>query len=220
MPITVDGVALTWLGHAGFLIEPADGKRPSCVIDPFLPQDRTVDPRPVDVALITHPHYDHLSVDDLDGFVGEATALVAVEACRKELVEAWPDHDLVFVAPGDTTEVRGVGIEAVPAYNVNKNYHPRDEGWVGYVLDVGGTRIYHAGDTDLVPAMDALDDLDVALLPVGGTYTMDATEAVKAAELLDARVCVPMHFGSVVGTPRDAERFVEALGDRGRMPEG
>lgn len=222
MPFTVEGVEMRWLANSGFVIEPGAG--PSIVIDPYEVAGSGVEPRPVDAAFITHPHYDHLSVEDLEGFVGDDTVLVSVEGSRPDLEAAFPDHELVVVAPGDETEVEGVPVEAVPAYNVNKNYHPRDEDWVGFVLtldagaDDGPVRLYHAGDTDRIPAMEDLN-VDVALLPVGGTYVMDHEEAAKAAGVLDARVFVPMHYGSVAGTPRDAERFAEVVGDRAVLPK-
>lgn len=204
------GIEVSWLGHAGFYLE----TDPSIVVDPFHARD----PRPVDLALITHPHFDHLRPEDLDAFVGPSTTIVSVEASRPDVQEHWPDRDFVAVAPGDEIEVAGATVEATPAYNVDKNYHPRDVGWVGFVVEVGGTRIYHAGDTDRIPAMEDVE-ADVALLPVSGTYVMSAEEAVEAADVIDAAAYVPMHFGSVVGTDRDAERFCKAVGERAHMPK-
>lgn len=205
------GVPVRWLGHAGFYLD----TDPNVVVDPF----RARDPRPVDVALITHPHFDHLSVDDLDGFVGPTTTIVTVASAREEIEANWADRPVEIVAPGDTVAVDGLTVEATPAYNVDKNYHPHEEGWVGFVVEVDGTRIYHAGDTDRIPEMEDLD-VDAALLPVSGTYVMDAEEAAEAAEILDAEAYVPMHYGSVVGTDRDAERFAARVGDRVHLPEG
>lgn len=204
-------VPIRWLGHAGFHLD----TDPSVVVDPF----RARDPRPVDVALITHPHFDHLSVEDLDGFVGPTTTIVSVDAARDEIEAHWSDRPFEVVAPGDEIAVDGLTVEATPAYNVDKTYHPRDERWVGFVVEVDGTRIYHAGDTDRIPEMADLE-VDMALLPVSGTYVMDADEAAEAAGILDAEAYVPMHYGSVVGTDRDAERFAERVGDRVHVPEG
>lgn len=204
------GVTCRWLGHAGIHLE----TDPSVVVDPF----RARDPRPVDVVLVTHPHFDHLSLEDLEGFVGPSTRFVTVADAEPDLAERWPDRDVDVVAPGDRVEVHGVSIEAVPAYNLDKNYHPRDAGWVGFVMGVDGVRLYHAGDTDRIPQMEGLD-VDVAFLPVSGTYVMDVDEAVEAADVLDADLAVPIHFGATVGTDRDARRFVEALGKRGVLPK-
>ena len=100
----------------------------------------------------------------------------------------------------------GVKIRAVPAYNIDKPFHPKDAGGLGYVIEVGGKKIYFAGDTDLIPEMKGLE-VDGAILPVGGVYTMDAEEAARAFKLIGAEEGIPMHYGSVVGTGADGERF-------------
>ena len=110
--------------------------------------------------------------------------------------------------PGDSLSVEGIKIEAVPAYNIGKQFHPKTSGWVGYIVTIGGQRIYHPGDTDLIPEMEKIK-ADVALLPVGGTYTMTAEEAAEAANKIKPRVAVPMHFGTIVGSIKDAEKFKE-----------
>lgn len=187
---------IRWLGHASFLIE--DGK--NIYIDPFRLQEGLP---AADLILITHDHSDHLSPEDLSKIVKESTVIVSVAAAKDKLPEK-----VVFrpVRPGDTLTVKDVRIEVVPAYNVKKKFHSKDSGLVGYVVRAGGRSIYHAGDTDMVPEMNSIK-ADVALLPVGGTYTMDATDAAKAANAIKPKVAVPMHYGTIVGSDKDAKTF-------------
>jgi L-ascorbate metabolism protein UlaG (beta-lactamase superfamily) len=121
------------------------------------------------------------------------------------------------VKPGDRAEVQGVAIEAVSAYNTSKfrspgkPFHPQGDGKVGFVIGLGGIRIYHAGDTDEIPEMSAVTGVDVALLPVSGTYVMTAAEAVKACNAIRPKLAIPMHYGSIVGAVADAEAFKESV---------
>lgn len=187
---------IRWLGHAGFLIE---GDK-SIYIDPYkIPEGLT----PADIVLITHDHADHLSPGDLGKIIKESTVIVSVAATKDKVPKK-----SVFrkVEPGDTLTVGGVRIEVVPAYNVKTKFHPKDSGLVGYVVHTGGRSIYHAGDTELTPEMSKIK-ADVALLPVGGTYTMDAAEAAKAADAIKPKVAIPMHYGSIVGSEDDAKAF-------------
>jgi L-ascorbate metabolism protein UlaG (beta-lactamase superfamily) len=113
------------------------------------------------------------------------------------------------IEPGQRIDLgNGVIVEAYPAYNVDKDFHPKANGWVGYVVEVGGRRVYIAGDTDRIPEMKGIR-CDVAFLPVGGTYTMTAEQAAAAAKDISPKLAVPMHWGNIVGTRADAERFVE-----------
>ncbi len=189
---------ITWLGHDGFLIK-GDGK--AIVIDPF--QVRKCEP--ADVILVTHEHYDHCSPEDIQK-VQEASTVIVTEADSAKKLSG----DVRVVQPGDKLTVSGIQIEAVPAYNTNKNFHPKQNGWLGFVLTVDGVRIYHAGDTDLIPEMDSIK-ADIALLPVSGTYVMTAEEAVEAAKIIKPKLVIPMHYDSIVGSADDARRFSDAL---------
>jgi len=115
------------------------------------------------------------------------------------------------VRPMDRTEVDGVRIETIPAYNPAKPFHPREKGWVGFVVEMDGMRYYQPGDTDLIEEMKHLKNIDVAVFPVGGKYTMDWKEAAEAARLIRPKYAIPMHWGEIVGSRKDAERFVKAL---------
>ena len=189
---------ITWLGHDGFLIK-GDGK--AIVIDPF----QVKKCEPADVILVTHEHYDHCSPEDIQK-VQEASTVIVTEADSAKKLSG----DVRVVQPGDKLTVSGIQIEAVPAYNTNKNFHPKQNGWLGFVLTVDGVRIYHAGDTDLIPEMDSIK-ADIALLPVSGTYVMTAEEAVKAAKIIKPKLVIPMHYGAIVGSEDDARRFRDAL---------
>lgn len=167
--------------------------------DPFKVQGA---PHDADVVLISHDHFDHLSPEDLVKVQKKGCVIVAAAACRGKL-----EGDARFVKAGDALEVKGVKIQAVPAYNVDKKFHPKAAGYVGYVFELDGTRVYFAGDTDLIPEMAEVR-ADVALLPVSGTYVMTAREAVDAATRLGARVVIPMHYGDIIGTAKDA-KFLE-----------
>lgn len=183
-----------WLGNAGFMIT---GRR-VIYIDPY--QLRF--PKIGDIILITHDHPDHCSPDDVKWLRKGATIIVAPETCAAKF-----KGDVRTVKPGNTLTIKGVNIEVMPAYNLDKPFHPKEAGGVGYIITtVEGIRIYHAGDTDLIPEMDRVKT-DVALLPVGGTYIMDAVEAAQAANKIKPKVAIPMHWGSTVGSRQDAEKF-------------
>ena len=186
-----------WLGHDTFRIV---GER-IIYTDPF--KIRREDTS--DIILITHEHRDHCSPDDIKKVAGDDTVIVATPDCASKLSE-----DIITVKPGDKINIKGVDIEAVPSYNTNKQFHPKDNAWVGYIFTVSGQRIYIAGDTDYIPEMKDFI-VDIALLPVSGTYVMTAEEAVKAALDINPGVAVPMHYNSIVGSIDDAKRFAEAL---------
>jgi L-ascorbate metabolism protein UlaG (beta-lactamase superfamily) len=197
--------SVVWLGHAGFRIE-ASGAM--VYIDPYrVPADAP----PADVILVTHGHYDHFSPQDVAALSHDETWTIAPAA----VAERASGH-VASIAPRETLELdhlRGIDVTAVAAYNTSKRdsdgnaFHPREAGWVGFDVNVRGERLYHAGDTDVIPEMDAVVGVDVALLPVCGTYVMTAGEAVEAARRIQPRVAVPMHWGSHLGTRADAETF-------------
>jgi L-ascorbate metabolism protein UlaG (beta-lactamase superfamily) len=160
-----------------------------------------------DVILITHAHADHYQPEEIERLRGDGTQLVAPHDIAREL-----SGEVTPVAPGDSVEVAGVRIQAVPAYNIAEERleaHPKANNWVGYVLTLGDRTYYHAGDTDHVPELDSVR-ASVSFLPIGGTYTMGAEEAGGLARAIGPDLAVPMHYGFVVGSPADADRFAEA----------
>lgn len=189
---------ITWLGHDGFLIK---GDDRVIVIDPF----QVNQCEPADIILISHEHYDHCSPKDVNKIRKDSTVVVTEAQSAKKL-----SGDVRVVQPGDKLTVSGIPIEAVPSYNTNKSFHPKENGWLGFIVTVDGVRIYHAGDTDRIPEMASFQ-VDIALLPVSGTYVMTAEEAVEAAGMIKPKVVIPMHYGAIVGSSDDAKRFCEAL---------
>jgi L-ascorbate metabolism protein UlaG (beta-lactamase superfamily) len=196
------GVKFSWLGHDGFRI--TGGK--TVYIDPYKLSDAQRNRKDADIVFISHNHFDHLSMDDLKHVVGPNTTIVAARECAAQLKPLGVETKLV--APGDTLTVKDVEIEVLAAYNTNKDFHPKADGKVGYVITMGGLRVYHTGDTDIIPEMDSAKP-DVALVPVSGTYVMAADEAARATdERIKPKVlAIPMHYASIVGTEDDARRF-------------
>ena len=190
----------TWLKNSAYRWE-GDGL--TIYIDPWGVGD---DAPEADVIFITHGHYDHYSPEDIERVRNPTTRIVAPRETAAEL-----SGNVQAVAPGDAVEVGGIKAQAVPAYNVAEDRldkHPKSNGWVGYILQLGDTSYYHAGDTDHVPELESVP-AQVAFLPVGGTFTMDASEAAGLARTMSPELAVPMHYGFVAGTPADGERFKE-----------
>ena len=189
---------IQWLGHDGFAFKTDEA---TIVIDPF----ELAAPVSADILLITHPHYDHCSVDDINAVKKPSTVIVTEAESAGKL-----PGDVRVVKPGETVQVAGFSIEAVPAYNIDKSFHPKSKNWLGFIMTIDGKRVYHAGDTDLIPEMKTFS-VDVALLPVSGTYVMTADEAIEAAKQLKPEVAIPMHYDAIVGSREDAARFKKAL---------
>lgn len=185
---------ITWLGHASFKIKAPEGV---IYIDPW----KLHNGEPADLILITHDHFDHFSADDVKKIRKADTTIITTASVAAQL-----KGNVQTVKAGDTLTVKGVKIEVVPAYNPRKEFHPKPAGGVGFIITVGGRRIYHAGDTDAIPEMNNIK-ADVALLPVGGKYTMTADEAAEVANKIKPRVAVPMHWGDIIGSRADAESF-------------
>jgi L-ascorbate metabolism protein UlaG (beta-lactamase superfamily) len=185
-----------WLGHATLLFKA--GK--IVYIDPYQLKGNPVK---ADLILITHDHYDHLSEADIDKIRTEDTILVMPAAVQKDL-----RGDVRKIAIGETLNFGNIAVRAVPSYNTNKNFHPKSAGNVGYILTIDNIRYYHAGDTDIIPEMEDFD-VDVAFLPVGGTYTMTPEEAAAAARIIGPKIAVPIHYDSIVGSMEDAQSFAK-----------
>lgn len=186
---------LTWLGHAGFFFHGP----PRTYVDPF----RIAGGPEAELVLITHPHYDHCSPRDLAKIVGEETEILCPADCLTALSELPGSRRLM--EPGTKVDLRGLSIEAVPAYTRKSRMHGRDNAWLGYIVDVDGVRWYHAGDTDYIPEMRSIK-ADVACLPISGGETMNLVEAAAAANCISPQVVVPMHYG-IIGDSIDPELF-------------
>ncbi len=208
--------SLEWLGHSGFRIK---DRGATIYIDPY----RVEEGPPADLILVTHGHYDHYSPQDIERLSHDGTWLVAPAAVAERAAGR-----VASIAPGEGLELEplaGIEVAAVAAYNTSKRdregrlFHPPEAGWVGFDLNVRGQRLYHSGDTDVIPEMDRVVGVDVALLPVSGTYVMTAGEAAEAARRIQPRTAIPMHWGDHIGTRADAEAFADKAPGAVRIPE-
>jgi L-ascorbate metabolism protein UlaG (beta-lactamase superfamily) len=193
-----------WLGHASFRID--DGAV-RIYIDPW---KLAAGAPKADVILITHSHYDHYSAEDIAKIETPTTVFVAPADVTAKLTK----RHVITAAPGGSYDAGPVKVTAVAAYNAAKDFHPRANGWVGYIVTLSnGQRIYHAGDSDVTPEMKNVQ-ADVALMPCGGTYTMTAAEVAAAANVFKPAVLVPMHWGDIIGSQQDAEAVAKAFHGR------
>ena len=204
----INGIELKWLGHSGFQIK----NHRVIYIDPYNIKDGL---EKADIVLITHSHYDHCSFADLDKIIQEGTRIIAPPACQSTIAKFKIPLRIELVEPGQEFEIGDLKISTLPSYNIDKHFHPQSEGWVGYVMKIGDIIIYHSGDTDLIPEMQKLTGYKqqgkefIALLPVGGRFTMSAEEAAEAAAIIKPTLAIPMHWGSIIGSEEDAKEFVE-----------
>ncbi len=164
-----------------------------------------------DIVLISHEHFDHLSLEDLNKVVFPGTTIVASPLC-KDGIKDLKVKQIRFLDPGGKITVGKVEIETYPAYNINKfrepghPFHPVGEKRLGFLFTMDGTRVYYAGDADFIPEMNDIA-CDIALLPVSGTYVMTPEEAAEAALAIHPKIAVPMHYGAIVGSDADAIKF-------------
>ena len=199
--------SIQWFGQASIKIQ-YSGK--SIFIDPYKLKIRDK----ADAVLITHPHFDHFSVEDIHKIATPETVIFCpIEL--KDKASALGLAKVYTVSPGFESEWKGINIHAVPAYNVVKtDKHPKSSNWVGYILDFGHVKVYHTGDTERIPEMKSTE-CDIILLPLGQTYTMNSLdEAVKAVIDTKATVAMPIHYAMYEGTTADAEQFKKMLEDR------
>jgi L-ascorbate metabolism protein UlaG (beta-lactamase superfamily) len=204
-----DGIKFHWLGHDGYKLTVED--KTNIYIDPYKISDSHHNKNDADIILISHNHFDHLSVDDLKHVIGNNTTIVAAKECIEQLKNVRV-AETKGVVPGDMLTVQGIPIETTAAYNTNKHFHPKADGKVGFIITLNKMRIYHTGDTDDIPEMNGTDP-DVALVPVSGTYVMTAEEAAKAIneKIKPKKLAIPMHYGSIVGTQKDAVKFKQLV---------
>lgn len=160
-----------------------------------------------DVIFITHDHYDHYSEEDIDKVIKERTIIVAPEdMLTKLLKKGFERENILLVEPNEKYRVRGIEFQTIPAYNVNKQFHPKANEWVGYLIELEGITYYIAGDTDITEENKKVN-CDVAFVPVGGTFTMDYKEAAELINEIKPKIAVPTHYGSIVGEKSDGVSF-------------
>jgi len=203
-----EGINIERLGHDTFKL--TNGK--VLYFDPhILPKD----PQKADIILVSHEHFDHCDTDKINDLIQPGTIIVTPRACEKKI-----KGNKRIIRPGESLDLEGgITVEAVYAYNINKfrspgvPFHPRSEDYLGYIVTFNHQRIYHAGDTDNIPELRELRDIDIALLPVSGTYVMTVEEAIEAAKVIKPKLAIPMHYGVIVGEEKDALAFKEGLRD-------
>lgn len=202
---------LHWLGHASFRF---DGSK-IIYFDPWkLPKNS----KKAEIIFISHDHFDHFSKDDVASLSTKDTIIVTDKSVGKQLQGMLVCKEIKTLEPGNnftllTSEVNRVKVQAVSSYNLNKEFHPKETKKLGFIVTIDGISIYHAGDTDYIPEMKDYA-CDIALLPVSGTYVMTADEAANAALTIRPRAAIPMHYGDIVGSNSDAERFRDLLKDK------
>ena len=183
-------------------------KEKTIYIDPFKIDKNYND---ADIVFITHDHYDHYSEEDIDKVINENTTIIIPEELLTKLLRKGINKNaIITVEPNEKYMVQGIKFETIPAYNTNKTFHPKKNGWVGYIIIINGIRYYIAGDTDITEENKKVK-CDVAFVPVGGTYTMDFKEAAQLINEIQPKIAVPIHYGSVVGTKQDATDFIKLL---------
>ena len=183
-------------------------KEKTIYIDPFK-IDRNYND--ADIVFITHDHYDHYSEEDIDKVINENTIIIIPEELLTKLLRKGINKNaIITVEPNEKYMVQGIKFETIPAYNTNKTFHPKENGWVGYIIIINGIRYYIAGDTDITEENKQVK-CDVAFVPVGGTYTMDFKEAASLINEIKSKIAIPIHYGSIVGTEQDAIDFIRLL---------
>lgn len=202
---------ITWFGHASFKIE-TSGK--IIYIDPYvLPKGSPL----ADIILITHGHYDHCDSEKVDEIRTEKTKIVVTMGARVKLsaenVKAIKPEDS-FGMQFPVLDHEEIKIQAVPAYNLSKHFHPKGDG-VGFIIESEGKKVYYAGDTDFIPEMKSFHGLTVAIVPIGGTYTMDIDNAVKAVLSMKPKIAIPMHYNFLGGLEADANDFKQKVESQG-----
>lgn len=161
-----------------------------------------------DYIFITHSHYDHLSIEDIKRIIKKETIIITPQSGEKDLKNNFPDNEIIIVEPNKEYEIKKVSFETTNAYNLNKNFHLKENKWVGYLIKLNKVKYYIAGDTDYIAELKNIR-CDIAFLPIGGKYTMNYEEAADMANKIDAKIIVPTHYGSIVGKSEDAYRFKE-----------
>ncbi len=164
-----------------------------------------------DIIFITHNHYDHYSEEDIDKVKKQGTIIVAPKDLLSTLLDyGFKKESIVIVEPDKEYKIGEIKFKTIPSYNINKKFHPKDNGWVGYIIDINKVKYFIAGDTDITEENKKVK-CDIALIPIGGTYTMDYKEAAELVNIIKPKIAVPIHYGSIVGKKEDAINFSELL---------
>jgi L-ascorbate metabolism protein UlaG (beta-lactamase superfamily) len=207
--LEIDGISIQWNGHDGYRLK-ADNK--TIYIDPFKLIQGYNNKKDADLICISHNHFDHLSLQDIDKIINNNTKIICSYECVETLKKNYDKNEIIPLNPKENTEINSIKIEAVRAYNTNKNFHPKEDNKIGFIIYINDLKIYHTGDTDIIPEMSTINT-DIAFVPVSGTYVMTAEEAAKATNefIKPKKIAIPMHYNSIVGSIKDAETFCNTV---------
>lgn len=179
-------------------------KEKTIYFDPYKIEEKVND---ADYIFITHNHYDHFSIEDIKKCMNENTKIIITEDLYKDTLQlGFKEKDIISVLPNNNYEVGNISFTTVSAYNIAKEFHPKENNWVGYIININNIKYYIAGDTDITDEARKVK-CDIAFLPVGGTFTMDYQEAAILANEIEPKIVIPIHYGSLVGTKEDAINF-------------
>jgi len=187
---------IKWFGHASFKLT---GEK-VIYIDPVEVSDK----EKADIILVSHSHFDHFSVKDINNLTNSNTNILITPDCQSKLRDV--EGKVTLIEPNKKYNVKGILIETIPAYNLNKKFHPKDNDWVGFILTFNGKKILYTGDSDNIPELQHLK-VDIVLIPVSGTYVMNYKEAASLINLIKPKIAIPYHYGSIVGSVEDALKF-------------
>jgi L-ascorbate metabolism protein UlaG (beta-lactamase superfamily) len=213
MSAKIGDVEISWLNHSSFKIK----SDKLMYIDPFQIQEA----EKADIILITHSHFDHCSIADITKIAKDGTTIICPAECQSTITKVEKKINMQIIQVGDELSLGSIKIKAFPAYNIKKQFHPKSEGWVGYLIKTDGVVIYHAGDTDFIPEIEKLTGFAkkgsklIALLPIDGNFTMNVEEAARVAAMLKPFLAVPMHYKS----REDAENFCRLCQEAGIKAE-
>ena len=164
-----------------------------------------------DIIFITHSHYDHYSENDIKKIYNAKTKFIIPKDLEKELLNLGiKKENIITVAPNNNYNVLDISFKTIPAYNINKPFHPKENNWVGYLINYNNFTYYIAGDTDITED-NKLIKCDVAFLPIGGKYTMNYKEAAELTNIIKPKIVVPIHYGLIIGTTKDAIEFAKLI---------
>ena len=177
-------------------------------IDPYNLKENNND---ADIIFITHSHYDHFSINDINRIKKDNTIIVITEDIYNEVLElGFKENNIIKVLPNNNYTIDNIKFTTIPSYNINKNFHPKDNNWVGYLIEIDNIKYYIPGDTDLIDEAKEVT-CDILFVPIGGTYTMDYKEASILTNIIKPKIVIPIHYGSIVGSKIDADRFKELV---------
>ena len=176
--------------------------------DPFNIKEKYND---ADIIFITHSHYDHFSKEDILKCKKDSTIIVITNDIYNEVIDlGFKENNIIKVLPNNNYNIEDIKFSTIPAYNINKPFHPAYNNWVGYLITINNTVYYIAGDTDITEENKQVK-CDVAFLPIGGKFTMDYIEAAELTKIIKPKIAFPIHYGTIVGSKEDADKFYELI---------